>query len=134
MNISPTDTPFMSTIGKSKATATSHEWQIDALAAPAADNYHLEGDEISFDAQTATTRIGNKTQISRKAVIVSGTMESVDLAGRNNELAYLISKASKELKRDRETTRTANQAQNESGVGAARNVASQESWSQTNRV
>ena len=26
-------------------------------------------------------------------------MESVDLAGRNNELAYLISKASKELKR-----------------------------------
>ena len=53
-NISPTDTPFMSTIGKSKATAVNHEWQIDALAAPAADNYHLEGDEISFDAQATT--------------------------------------------------------------------------------
>ena len=132
MNISPTDTPFMSTIGKSKATATSHEWQIDALAAPASDNYHLEGDEISFDAQTATTRIGNKTQISRKAVIVSGTMESVDLAGRNNELAYLISKASKELKRDMETTLTANQAPVDTGAGAARRMASLESWIKTN--
>jgi len=131
-NISPTDTPFMSTIGKSKATAVNHEWQIDALAAPAADNYHLEGDEISFDAQTATTRIGNKTQISRKAVIVSGTMESVDLAGRNNELAYLISKASKELKRDMETTLTANQAPVDSGAGAARRMASLESWIKTN--
>jgi PHD/YefM family antitoxin component YafN of YafNO toxin-antitoxin module len=131
-NISPTDTPFMSSIGKSKATAVNHEWQIDALAAPASDNYHLEGDEISFDAQTATTRIGNKTQISRKAVIVSGTMESVDLAGRNNELAYLISKASKELKRDMETTLTANQAPVDTGAGAARRMASLESWIKTN--
>ena len=47
----------MSTIGKSKATATSHEWQIDALAAPAADNYNLEDDENSFGAQTASTSI-----------------------------------------------------------------------------
>jgi PHD/YefM family antitoxin component YafN of YafNO toxin-antitoxin module len=131
-NISPTDTPFMSTIGKSKATAVNHEWQIDSLAAAASDNHHLEGDEISFDAQTATTRIGNKTQISRKAVIVSGTMESVDLAGRNNELAYLISKASKELKRDMETTLTANQAPVDSGAGAARKMASLESWIKTN--
>ena len=131
-NISPTDTPFMSTIGKSKATAVNHEWQIDALAAPAADNYHLEGDEISFDAQATTSRIGNKTQISRKAVIVSGTTESVDLAGRNNELAYLISKASKELKRDMETTLTANQAPVDSGAGAARKMASLESWLKTN--
>jgi PHD/YefM family antitoxin component YafN of YafNO toxin-antitoxin module len=131
-NISPTDTPFMSSIGKSKATAVNHEWEIDALAAPAADNYHLEGDEIAFDAQTTTTRIGNKSQISRKAVIVSGTMESVDLAGRNNELAYLISKASKELKRDMETTLTANQAPVDSGAGAARRMASLESWIKTN--
>jgi len=26
-SISPTDTPFMSSIGKAKATATNHEWQ-----------------------------------------------------------------------------------------------------------
>jgi len=130
LNISPTDTPFMSTIGKSKATAVNHEWEIDALAAPAADNYHLEGDEISFDAQTTTTRIGNKSQISRKAVIVSGTMESVDLAGRNNELAYLISKASKELKRDMETTLTLNQTGISGSTGAARKLSALPTWIQ----
>jgi hypothetical protein len=59
-------------------------------------------------------------------------MESVDLAGRNNELAYLISKASKELKRDMETTLTANQAPVDTGAGAARRMASLESWIKTN--
>jgi hypothetical protein len=32
-NISPTDTPLMSSIGKTKATAVYHEWQVDSLAA-----------------------------------------------------------------------------------------------------
>ena len=34
-SISPTDTQFMSSIGKEKATAVLHEWQTDALAAAA---------------------------------------------------------------------------------------------------
>ena len=29
-DISPTETPFMSSIGKTKATATFHEWQTDS--------------------------------------------------------------------------------------------------------
>ncbi len=33
-SISPTSTPFMSSLGKSKATNTYHEWQTDQLAAP----------------------------------------------------------------------------------------------------
>ena len=66
-SISPTDTPFMSGIGKSKATAVFHEWQTDSLAAAASDNHQIEGDEISFSAPSATTRIGNRTQISRKS-------------------------------------------------------------------
>ena len=102
-SISPTDTPFMSNVGKNKATAVYHEWQTDALAAAASDNHQVEGDEVAFNAMTATTRVGNRTQISRKAVIVSGTLDSVSKAGRNNELAYQISKASKELKRDMES-------------------------------
>ena len=95
-SISPTDTPFMSSIGKEKATAVLHEWQTDALAAAAADNYQIEGDEIAFTAPTATVRLNNRTQISRKSVIVSGTQDAVNLDGRNNELAYQISKNSKE--------------------------------------
>ena len=37
-NISPTETPFMSTIGKNKATAVYHEWQTDTLAAATTAN------------------------------------------------------------------------------------------------
>ncbi len=30
-DISPTETPFMSSVGKTKATAVYHEWQTDSL-------------------------------------------------------------------------------------------------------
>ena len=131
-SISPTDTPFMSGIAKENATAVFHEWQTDALAAAASDNYQIEGDEISFAAPSATTRLGNRTQISRKSVIVSGTLDSVSKAGRNNELAYQISKASKELKRDMETSLTANQAPVTGDDSTPRRLAGLESWIKTN--
>ena len=31
-DISPTDTPIMSSIGKTKATSVYHEWQTDSLS------------------------------------------------------------------------------------------------------
>ena len=131
-SISPTDTPFMSSIGKEKATAVLHEWQTDALAAAASDNYQIEGDEIAFAAPTATVRLNNRTQISRKSVIVSGTQDAVNLAGRNNELAYQISKNSKELKRDMETSLTANQAPVTGNDTTARRLGGIECWIKTN--
>ena len=67
-NISPTDTPLLSAIGKEKATATLHEWQTDALAQAGA-NAQIEGDEVAFLAVNPTKRISNQTQISRKSVI-----------------------------------------------------------------
>ena len=98
-NISPTDTPFMSAIGKSKASNTLHEWQTDALAAAVTSNHQSEGDEVSFPTLAPTVRLNNFTQISTKAAIVSGTNDAVNSAGRANELAYQISKSAKELKR-----------------------------------
>ena len=44
-NISPTDCPMQNAIGKSKAKATKHEWQTDALATADADNAQIEGNE-----------------------------------------------------------------------------------------
>jgi len=132
-NISPTDTPFMSAIGKSKATGTSHDWQTDALATAAA-NAQIEGDEVAFLAVNPTKRISNQTQISRKSVIVSGTQDTVNSAGRNNELAYQISKSSKELKRDMEVVLTANQSYNVGAAGTARTSSGLASWIQTNAV
>jgi hypothetical protein len=102
-NISPTETPFMMMVGRGTAKATTHEWQIDALATEAWDNAQVEGDEASFDVPTTTIRVSNFTQISRKTVIVSGTTEQVDKAGRKSELAYQMAKKAKELKRDMES-------------------------------
>lgn len=108
-NISPIEVPFMSMIGKTKATATYHEWQTDVLAAAAA-NAQLQGDDTTFGAVTPTVRLGNRTQISRKEVIIAGTQESVNKAGRNSEMVYQLQKKAKELKRDMEFVLCSNQA------------------------
>tara|TARA_B100001248_G_scaffold66178_3_gene46401 strand:+ start:11867 stop:12823 length:957 start_codon:yes stop_codon:yes gene_type:complete len=131
-SISPTDTPFMSGIGKEKATAVLHEWQTDSLASAVANNAQIEGDEIGFSAPSSTTRVSNRTQISRKSVIVSGTLDSVSKAGRNNELAYQISKASKELKRDMESSLTANNSPVVGNDSTARELAGLTGWIQQN--
>ena len=104
-DISPTDTPFLSSIaGKGTVTNTVFEWQTDALAAASGTNYHVEGAAAGTAATTATTRLNNRTQISKKVVEVSGTHEAVNNAGKKSELAHQLAKASKELKRDMETS------------------------------
>jgi len=108
-NISPTDVPFTSMIEETTAKGTFHEWQTDALAT-AAGNAQLQGDDVTFAAATPTVRAGNRTQISRKEVIVSGTQEAVDKAGRNSEIVYQMSKRRDELKRDKEFVLCSNQA------------------------
>jgi len=65
-DISPTDTPIMSSIGKAKATQTNHEWQTDALAAATTANALIEGDDAAASSLAPTTRIGNFTQIVGK--------------------------------------------------------------------
>jgi hypothetical protein len=108
-NISPTDVPFTTMIDATTANATFHEWQTDSLAA-AAGNAQLQGDDVTFAAATPTVRAGNRTQISRKEVIVSGTQEAVDKAGRNSEIVYQMGKKRDELKRDKEFILLSNQA------------------------
>lgn len=108
-NISPTDTPFTSMIGRATARATFHEWQTEVLTA-AAQNAQLQGDDVTFGSPILTTRVGNRTQISRKEVIVSGTQEAVDKAGRNSELVRQMANKRAELKRDIEFTLCSNQA------------------------
>ena len=98
-NISPSDTPFMSMIGRGKASNTLHEWQTDAIDAVAA-NARVEGDEYTYSAVTPTVRLNNQTQISSKTVIVAGTQMPTNNAGRDSEMAYQLAKHSKGLKRD----------------------------------
>lgn len=105
--ISPTQTPTLNMASKSKATNTLHEWQTQDLAA-AADNAQAEGDNASAKTVTPTVRLNNRTQISTKTVIVSGTQQAMNPAGRKDELAYQLALASAEIKRDMELGLTQN--------------------------
>lgn len=96
------ETPFISSIGKAKATAIYHEWQTDELAAPG-NSRLAEGTD--FDAAQVTvgphrTRLGNYTQINGKQLAVSGTRRAVDQAGVADEYAYQLKKRGTELRRD----------------------------------
>ena len=119
-SISPTETPFMSSAAREQVKNTFHEWQTDALAAAVTNNAVIEGDDATLDAASATSRIGNYTQIMDKTVVITGTQESVDKAGRASELAYQIAKKSKELKRDIESTLLTNQARAAGNSSTAR--------------
>ena len=131
-SISPTDTPFLSSAAKTKATAVLHEWQTDSLASAVTNNAVIEGDEATLDAATATTRLSNSSQIMDKTVVITGTQESVDKAGRASEIAYQIAKKAKELKRDMESTLTSNNAEVTGGSGTARQLGGLGSWVITN--
>lgn len=110
-NISPETTPFMNNIGRGTASNTLFQWQTDSLADNTTANAQLQGDDIStYDAVTPTVQLTNYTQISRKTVVISGTVEAVNKAGRKSELAYQLAKRAAELKRDMETIMLANQA------------------------
>jgi len=131
-DISPTKTPFMSGIAKIEATATQHEWQTDSLASASASNAVIEGDDATTDASSASTRVGNYTQISDKVARVTGTQRKVLSAGRGDELDYQILKRSKELKRDMESALLANNAQVAGNDTTARELAGVPAWLATN--
>jgi hypothetical protein len=131
-SISPTDTPIMSSIGKTKATAVYHEWQTDSLAANTTANALVEGATASDITVTPTSRLGNYTQIVGKTVMVSGTLEAVDRAGRKSEKAYQLAKVSSEIKRDMETIITANQGQSAGNASTARTLGALLSYIKSN--
>jgi hypothetical protein len=131
--IDPTDTPFMSSIAREKATAVNHEWQTQALAAADGTNAQLEGDDPTTNSTTPTVRLGNQCQISYKVARVSGTQQAVQHAGRDNELAYQEMLKGLELKRDLETILAGtNQAKVAGADATPRKTASVLSWIKSN--
>lgn len=131
-NISPEETPFLTMAKKYKATAVLHEWQTDSLASPDTNNAVVEGDEAAFATPASTVRVGNYAQISRKTVIVSGTTEAVDKAGRKSELAYQMAKRAAELKRDMEAIIFSNQGAVAGNTSTARKTGSLLAFLKTN--
>ena len=116
------ETPFMSSIGKTKATAIYHEWQTDALEAPG-NSRIVEGSDFEIPGVTTgdvfgqgttqaangtefnpvgpfRSRLGNYAQINGKTISVSGTRRAIDQAGVADEYAYQLKKRGTELRRD----------------------------------
>jgi hypothetical protein len=131
-SISPTETPLLNTLARSKATAVFHEWQTDSLAAATTANAAVEGADATSATLSPTTRLGNYTQIVQKTIQVSGTLDTVNKAGRKSEKAYQLARASSELKRDIETILNANQARSAGSSSTARTMGSMLSWLTTN--
>ena len=124
------ETPFMSSIGKTKATSIYHEWQTDQLNTPGnsvigeGTDYRIPantgageagtGNNAFTGGQTDVTgdrfavtgphrqRLGNYTQINGKTIAVSGTRRAIDQAGVADEYAYQLKKRGTELRRDLE--------------------------------
>lgn len=132
-DISPTETPFASSVSKGKAKAKFHEWQTDALDA-AGDNAQVEGDDATTNAATPTVRLRNYCQILAKVARVSGTQEAVDKAGRASEMAYQVKKRMEELKRDLEYMLVRNNASSGGSASVQARSAGLESWIVTNRT
>ncbi len=71
----------------------------DALA-DAASNSTQEGADYDKATVVARTRLYNYTQIFTKQPYVTGTQEAMKKAGIKSEMAYQMTKAMKEIKRD----------------------------------
>lgn len=131
-DVSPTETPFLSAIKRTKATSTKHEWQTDSLAAASSTNFVIEGDDATTDASAATTRVYNYTAISDKVALVTGSQESINKAGRRSEMAYQMEKRMKELKRDVEKILLENNAAVAGNDSTARECAGLQAFITTN--
>lgn len=95
-NISPEDTPLFSRIGRTKATAVTHEWLEDSLGEPRV-NKQPEGYTYTTEAVNPRTRLNNYTQIMHRGIHVTQTQEVVLKYGLRSETAYQMQKTLKEL-------------------------------------
>ena len=109
-NVDPSEVPLLSSIPKTSATNTLHQWQTDTLRAGVSTNKNIEGDATTAEARTSVARIHNFTQIFKNAVTISGTDQSVTNIGYGEQMAHEIIKVGKEQKTDIESSIFANLA------------------------
>jgi len=97
-NISPSETPLLSMLGRgSDAKQTLHEYPTDTFAS-AAHNAAIEGADFAAVDLTQPSRGSNNTQIFKKSIMVSDTEAVVD--GVTNALQYQSQKAFTEHAKD----------------------------------
>jgi len=99
VQVTPTDTPFMSGIAKTRASNTFHQWPEDTLSTRS-DNAQPEGKTYAYGTRTAPTRLHNICQIFDKTYNVSRTERKVAGAGVDDMGLYQKQKALMEIATD----------------------------------
>ena len=130
--IAPTETPFMSAIGKGTANSTYSEWVTVDLAAASDTNAEIEGNDVVADPNNEGVRLGNYAQLSDKVAQVSSSREAADEAGDLNRMSKQVALKVQELKRDMEKQMLSNKAANPGSASTARVSASFPSFLRTN--
>jgi hypothetical protein len=126
------ETPFYSMIKKPRVSSTSPEWQKDDLPAASGANTTIEGDDVTADTANQPEKLRNYTQLSDKVAQVSSTAQSVNTAGRSNDLLRELAVKGRALRTDIETRICGNYASVAGAAGTARETAGAEAWIETN--
>ena len=129
-NISPTKTPFQTSIGSEKVDNRLFQWQEDSLRTQAANKF-LEGFTATDVARTPTVMRQNYTQIMSDVFKITATADVVKTYGRAKETAYQLAKTGEELKRDLEFTFV---GRNGAAVAGAETVTPREMASALNMI
>lgn len=94
------ETPIYSGASKRTTNGIFAEFLVQELASAATDNHRNEGADMTDSGVTALTRFGNYHQISSRGFLISNTVEQVDKAGVESEVAYQTVLAGLDLRRD----------------------------------
>lgn len=130
--ISPTETPFLTAIGKGTASSTFSEWSTVELSAASDTNAEIEGNDVVADPNLEGVRLANYAQLSDRVAQVSSSREAADEAGDLNRMAKQIALATQSLKLDVEKQMLSNKAASPGSASTPRVSASFASFLRTN--
>lgn len=99
--ISPSDTPFLSSIGTEAVKHTLYQWQEDQLRA-VAKNTRLQGADGVDSTRDQPTMRTNGTQILAETFRIAGTTDAIETYGRDKISTREMMKTGKLLKMDLE--------------------------------
>ena len=109
-DISRIPLPFTDMVGKTSHKNERFDWVLDELNPPMLNNQRVDGQDAGDLVSITGGRVGNHSQISDKVIAVSYRADSSDTIGRAKELAYRLTRANQEIRRDVEAAALFNQA------------------------
>jgi hypothetical protein len=116
-DISKIPLPFTDMVGSTRHKNERFDWVVDELNKPDLANAVADGQDAGNPEEISGGRVGNHSQISDKVLAVSYRADASDTIGRAKELAYRLTRANQEIRRDVEAIALWNQA-SDAGAGS----------------